>query len=123
MSTWPDNCKDCGIHRNDMPEPPRGTFIKKERGIENAIQCKACHEKEIAEKIRIWQEFFAVNESVCEYTDDIICPHCGEKHEQDGESSEFYVDGTHEFDCGYCGEEFRVDTSVSYSYSSYKTPE
>ena len=80
------------------------------------IICKPCREQEINEKIEAFQN----SEPDTEYCDEIICPHCGTKHEVDGESGAFYVDGDHEFTCGECYMEFSVYTSVSYSYTTKK---
>ena len=107
----------CGIHRKDMAVAPWGRYIKNNEGkYEDFIQCKPCKEKEVEDKIKSFQE----SGTDTEYTDDIICPHCGQKHEQDGEREAFYYDGEHDFTCGYCNEDFTVSTSVSYTYSTYK---
>ena len=108
-----DNCKNCGAHRSQLSETPYSTKIS--NGVWGII-CKPCSKKEIDDKI----EKFAESEESTDYEDDIVCPHCGTRHDSDGESQAFYADGEHDFTCGYCSNEFKVSTDVSYSYSSSK---
>lgn len=105
-----DICVSCGRHRSELSEIPWSHNLG---NGELGIKCKDCHRSEIAER----KASFSGD---TEYTDDIICPFCGEKHEQDSETRAFYEDGSHDFDCGYCNEKFTVETSISYSYSTYK---
>ena len=104
-----NKCMDCRIDRKDMLDIPwsRGN---------NRIQCNPCKEKEVENKIKLFQE----SETDTEFEDEIICPNCGNKHEQDGESEVFYNGGEHDFECGYCNEIFKVNTDISFIYSTYK---
>lgn len=112
-----NNCMTCGISREEMEESPWGRYVPNAEGKrESKIQCKPCREKELANQI---SEFQASNPDL-DYTDDIICPHCGHQHSSDGENNAFYQDGEHDFDCGNCSNSFSVSTHVSYSYSTTK---
>jgi len=51
-----------------------------------------------------------------EYTDEMVCPHCG--HEQMDSWEHHDDDGATE--CGECGEEFDYSRHVSVSYSTSK---
>ena len=56
-----------------------------------------------------------------EFNEDfIICPYCGEKHEDNFEDKCFQNEGEHEFECYECKKEFKVETEISVSYSTYK---
>lgn len=103
-------CLSCGKHKSQLPQPhwcTRGGF-----------RCGKCEEKRIKDKIEKFQE--ENPDAHFDYEDEIICPHCGEKHSQDGEGEVFYRDGDHDFTCGDCGNEFEVTTYIEFSYSSYK---
>lgn len=55
----------------------------------------------------------------CDFTDNIVCPHCGCQHEDCGE----YFDRSEEttrISCEECGVDFEVSRSFSVSYSSSK---
>lgn len=113
MSIKSDHCKTCGKHWNELDESPWGTYLGEGKW---GIQCKPCHSFEIEEQIRNFQE----SEPDTEYTDDVICPYCGHKHESDSEDSSFYTDGDHEFTCHHCSNEFSLTTNVTYTYSTEK---
>jgi DNA-directed RNA polymerase subunit RPC12/RpoP len=53
-----------------------------------------------------------------EYTDTIVCPYCGYKHE---DVFEFSDDG--ETDCYKCGKEFSFTRIVTVEYSTEKIEE
>lgn len=52
-----------------------------------------------------------------------VCPYCGFINEQDCETSAFYNDGNWEFTCGNCDKTFRMETYISYSYTTRKISE
>lgn len=109
-----DNCIKCGTHRNELNEVPWCHRFDHSNPENNRIICKPCRRKEDNEQI----EKFQASETDLEFTDDIICPFCGEKHESDGESIAFYAEGCHDFDCGNCHQTFVVETTVSISYTT-----
>ena len=51
-----------------------------------------------------------------EYTDEIVCPHCGYQYRDSWENSE----GT--CDCEECHKSFSVERDVSVTYSTRKEP-
>lgn len=52
---------------------------------------------------------------------DIRCPHCGDEREHD--IDDYGDDGDTEIkECGNCGEEFEVEMSISYSWSTRCVP-
>lgn len=53
-----------------------------------------------------------------EYTDEIVCPHCGYEH---GDSWEAPDDG--EDDCEECGKPFRFVRDITVRYSTTKVRE
>lgn len=108
-----EKCYICQTPREQLTDTPWGCQISP--GVWG-IKCKPCAEKMLQDKIKAFQE----SELDTEYTDDIICPNCGHEHERDSEHEEFYVDGEHDFHCWHCSEEFLVNTSISYTYSTYK---
>lgn len=105
-------CMTCGIPREQMEEIPWGIWIEDEL----FSQCKPCRQNEIDEQIKAFQE----SETDTEFEDLVICPHCGSRHEHDGEDSCFYNEGEHEFYCCDCHNKFKVCTEISYTYSTYK---
>ena len=55
-----------------------------------------------------------------EYTDNVVCAHCGHEHE---EWWEFHLDtdgSTDKVTCHSCNKEFEVTVDVSYSFTSEK---
>lgn len=56
-------------------------------------------------------------------TDTVICPWCGEETspEYDPDESAFWQDGDHLMECTECGKPYRLETSVSISYSTSRT--
>lgn len=112
MTEQKENCMTCGTPRSELAEIPWGRFID---GTQY-IQCRPCRKKEIETQIACFQQ----SDPDTEYTNNIVCPYCGEEHEQDGESGAFYNDGEHEFDCGNCHHSFKVETMISFSYTTTK---
>jgi len=107
-----DVCLTCGVNRKDLTEIPWHS--------EGGFVCRDCARRKIKDKIEAFQAENAEEEEF--YGDDIICPYCGQKHESDYEVSAFYCDGDHEFTCGDCGNEFKVRTCISFSYTSTRMP-
>lgn len=79
-------------------------------------RCYKCniekYNTDIKEGIQSGEETSTYGES------EVFCPWCGEMLEGDCETSEFYEDGTHVFQCYECEKEFTLSTSVSFSYST-----
>lgn len=105
-----DVCRNCKKSRADLPEDTVAW------GGKNGWQCGICKATEIqSEKNNyIWSE------DKTSYESNVICPHCGYKHESDGESSHFYEPGEEQIECGYCSESFKVETFVETSYTTTK---
>ncbi len=51
----------------------------------------------------------------CDYTDEIVCPHCGYEHSDSWEAGE---DGAGE--CGSCGEEYHFTRNINVDYCTVK---
>ncbi|RLC69235.1 MAG: hypothetical protein DRH97_00045 [Chloroflexi bacterium] len=104
-----DVCLTCGINRKDLKEPPWGD--------EKGFVCKSCEEQTVKDKVDSFQA--TEPEEMDLYSNDkIICPNCGEEHESDGESTAFYSEDSHDFDCGECNTTFVVETRMSFSYQT-----
>ncbi len=88
------HCADCGT-RSDLC-----TYTE-------AVLCSPCHDKRMAKRVA---EF----DGDTDYTDEIVCPHCGHMYSDSFEVSE----GEHE--CRDCGNAFNVERDVSVSYSTEK---
>lgn len=56
-----------------------------------------------------------MNEIKCEYTDEVVCPHCGYEFNDSWEFQDFEV-----VDCCECGEEFRMCRHVEVTYCTEK---
>ena len=106
------SCIICGTPRSELNEVPYGVY----RNGEWLIKCKPCSQRLIDEQIKAFED----SGETTDYEDDIICPYCGSKHEADSETSAFYTDGEHDFDCGTCSNSFTVETMVSFTYSTHK---
>ena len=96
-------CVDCGIHRSKLTEAPWSAR-------EGAFLCKPCEEIDRNKRIKERQE----NGFDHEYTDEIVCPHCGFEYSDSWESS----DG--EKECYECGEKFHMVRNVEVTYVTYK---
>lgn len=46
------------------------------------------------------------------------CPHCGEDCDIDDLDYDVYEEGEHEVSCPHCGLDFKVNTDVTYSFST-----
>lgn len=112
MEEQKENCMTCGTPRAELKEIAWGRYIYNK----SYIQCKPCRQKEIDTQIECFQN----SDPDTEFTDDIVCPYCGEEHDQDGESSAFYNDGEHDFDCSNCHNSFKVETMISFNYTTTK---
>jgi transcription elongation factor Elf1 len=71
------------------------------------VLCDPCHEKRVEKRIA---EF----DGDTDYTDEVICPHCGYEHSDSFEMSE----GVRE--CSDCGREFEMERDVAVTYSTTK---
>ena len=94
-----DRCRDCNTNRKDITETPWG-------GVKG-WQCQPCYRDQMSD---IREEAFRKldgEEPDCDYTDNIICPHCG---------SEIYDDDFHEdtdAECNICEGELSIEVSHS----------
>jgi len=52
----------------------------------------------------------------------VICPWCGETYPKEDNYSLFEV-GNHECKCGSCGKDFKVETEISYTFSTTREVE
>ena len=57
------------------------------------------------------------------WTDGAVCPYCGFLHVPDCESDEFYRDGDYEWTCENCDKVFKMETYISYNYTTSKISE
>jgi len=56
-----------------------------------------------------------------EFTDNIICPHCGYVFNDSWEYSVDMNDGdTYVLECDDCGKEFELEVHISIEYSTFK---
>jgi hypothetical protein len=98
-----DVCITCGCKRQGLGYAPWGVRY-------GAFQCKPCEkaERESGIKARISKGFSR------EYTDEVICPHCGYEHRDSWE----FQDGEH--DCPDCEKSFTLSRNVSVTYDTKK---
>ena len=98
-----DVCISCGIKRAELDHTPWGVRI-------GAFQCAPCEKakREADIKNRILKGFEH------EYTDEVVCPHCGYTY---GDSWEM---GESEHDCPDCGKSFNIERTVSVAYTTEK---
>lgn len=54
------------------------------------------------------------------WEEEIICPHCGYKHEDSWDYGMKYDGDEREVECGDCGKEFMASMSLDVSYHSGK---
>lgn len=96
-------CVSCGIKRSQLDHAPWASRI-------GAFQCAPCEktEKEARIKKRISKRFDH------EYSDEVICPHCGYEH---GDSWEM---GEGDNECSECEKPFSMSRNVSVTYSTEK---
>lgn len=88
------HCEDCGTR-------------EKLCTYSEAVLCSPCHDKRVAKRI-------AAFDGDTDYTDEIVCPHCGYECSDSWEMEE----GRHE--CGDCCRPFMVTRNVSVHYSTEK---
>ncbi len=72
-----------------------------------AVLCGDCHKRRVEKRIA---EF----DKNTDYTDEIVCPHCGYEHSDSFEMSEG------EQECRDCGRPFEVTRDVQVTYSTTK---
>ena len=61
-----------------------------------------------------------MNEEIdCDYTDEIVCPYCGYKHQDSWEMYDF-GDESSDGVCGQCAERFSINISYTTSFSTEK---
>jgi len=107
-----DVCDDCGIKRKDV-------IGKSVWGTCNNFRCIPCEEKRKQEK---YDNFQAKHQEEDEFYDDrgAICPHCGNLNEPDCDS-DYYEDGEHDKQCDDCRKDFKLNTSILFTYYTTKT--
>ncbi len=98
-----DVCITCGIKRAGLGYAPWGVRF-------GAFQCRPCEKAQ--RKSEIKKRVSAGFDH--EYTDEVVCPHCGYVH---GDSWEMR-DG--ETDCPDCEKSFTMERNVSVTYSTEK---
>ena len=52
------------------------------------------------------------------FTDEVVCPHCGEEYQDSWE-----LPDSDDRECYNCGEEFHFERNVEVTYSTYKKDE
>jgi predicted RNA-binding Zn-ribbon protein involved in translation (DUF1610 family) len=87
-------CEDCGTK-------------EKLCSYTEALLCLPCHEKRVERRIA---EFSGDTD----YTDEVVCPHCGYKYHDSWELS----DG--EYECSDCGRRFNITRDIEVTYSTDK---
>ena len=96
-------CDDCGTNKNL-------------RGDTNCFLCDLCRDK----RIKIEKE---INKKIAEFNgdtqlcDEIICPHCGFRHEDSYELAD--SDGE-EIECDECGNKYILLVDICISYTTKK---
>lgn len=106
-------CKRCRTPRSNLKDIPWGSW--NEHG-DSAILCKDC-DIELKQELK---DAFAESGKDTTYQGEMLCPVCGTEQSSDDAPRAFYEDGCHDYTCDYCGEDFEVNTSISYTYSTYK---
>jgi hypothetical protein len=48
----------------------------------------------------------------------VRCPACDGRMNVHDDNSDWYEEGTHSVSCSHCGEDFEIETAVSYSFTS-----
>jgi hypothetical protein len=99
-----DNCVDCGKHRNELTETPWWHG--------EGILCKPCNRIRVEKQIQEWSE----GEGDHEYTEEIVCPYCGEEQTDSWELSA----NSGELDCGNCENKFTYERDIQITYSTQK---
>lgn len=96
-------CISCGIKRADLDQTPWGARY-------GAFQCQPCEKAKRQSDIeaRISKGFEH------EYTDEVVCPHCGYNFSDSWEMSE----GEH--DCHECEKSFTMSRDVTVTYETAK---
>ena len=100
-----DVCVDCGVKRKDLQQSP--WFSSK-----GAFQCKPCEEKQRAARIAKRKE----SEIDHEYTDEVVCPHCGYEFSDSWEMPE----SDDAVDCPDCHEVFSMERNIEITYVTKK---
>lgn len=90
------HCADCGTREGLC------TYLE-------GVLCNGCHTARVEKRIA---EF----DGDVDYTDEIVCPHCGYEHSDSWEMRE----GEHE--CSDCCRPFDVTRNVEVTYSTTKRP-
>lgn len=96
-------CVTCGIKRADLDHAPWGVRI-------GAFQCAPCRDEEIKAAIKKRKDEGFDHE----YTDEVVCPHCGYEH------SDSWEMGETEHDCPDCKKAFSLSRNVSVTYTTEK---
>lgn len=99
-----DVCITCGIKREGLGHVPWGVR-------HGAFQCRPCEARE--RKKAIEKRIAAGFEH--DYTDEVVCPHCGYEH---GDSWEMR-DGKK--DCPECEKSFTMERNTSVNYTTEKS--
>lgn len=102
-------CRECGISNKELTEPAWGgregwccVPCMNELNRRHRIDCLA----KVAEKEYDTWDYM--------HTDNIICPHCGDSIEVDGDPDEY----SGENECDTCGGKYEVEVNYSVDYTT-----
>lgn len=96
-------CVKCGIKRSDLKDVPWGVSI-------GAFKCKPCEKQEREARI----ESRKAQGFEHEYTNEVVCPHCGFEHSDSWEMT----DG--DYSCDECHGDFVLERIVTVDYTTTK---
>ena len=81
--------------------------------------CHECRSNKHVAEIKTLIENKSIDHT--DFEDEIICPYCGEIHEDD--DHQLNEEGIYEVDCMNCGCAFLAETYVTYNYSTKRLEE
>lgn len=95
------HCADCGTKEQLC------TYLE-------AVLCRPCHANRVKQREAEFQERLADDSMLTQYTDEVVCPHCGHEHRDSFEMSEG------RYECGDCCKPFEITRNVEVTYSTEK---
>lgn len=109
-----DVCVQCATPRSELTEIPWG-HVK-------GFMCKPCDEHnrkmELAVAMSVFRES-KHDDFYFEYNNEIVCPHCGTKHDTDGD--DYGADGDEfERECRLCEKTYTVIVNLDVTWSTKK---
>ena len=78
------------------------------------VLCGPCHKLRVEKRTQEFQAKLGDDSMLTQYTDEIVCPHCGHEHSNSFEVS----DGIHE--CSDCCKPFAVIRDIQVTYCTEK---